>query len=749
MMSDEIPIILSFVCIPHNMIKFQKIDSASLHIIRTDGISGQAKGRQRKYRTGYGYHAKGFFRKEHMERKLKSLLLFVQLCALFVLLIPAAAENGEILDGRWLCSDVQGFVTEDTRAELKDDFALFVNKPWILKAEIPSISPSITPLVENVLLVQERQIGLMKDDSLTGHDADLVHKFYKLMTDRDYRNALGVQPVMPYIEAIKSIDSIESLTEFQYSKNNLLRLLPITVNVDADPTDPDIYVAEIDHQLLMLGMASEYEKRTEIGDELYQETHQVAMYMLQAVGYSEEEADAVYNNAIAYETKLASHIPAPLTRSDPRYYESKINYFTPEELTVLAGNFPIMEMLASLGMSGAKRYLVVQPDYVAGLQDVFTEENVPLIRDWYIVNTLNNITFLLDKETNKATSEIFNSLSGLGSLEIPEDLTVLSNLAELLPVPLDNLYIQKYCTEKMRQDVLMMVDEIIPYYRSVLESVDWLSEETRKEAIEKLDAIDVKAVYPDETADWSGLDYAGPEEGGNLLDAYSAITNFRISLKAARIDTPVDKKAWDQSLNPASTVGAMYSPDNNSINIFAGILNGEFYNEGMTYEQMLGGIGFTIGHEISHAFDTLGSQYDKDGAVANWWTDEDSAAYRSRVDKLAAWYDGFIPFEGAQYYGEEVQTEACADMASMKCLLAIAAEKEDFDYDTFFRQFAANWRDQSTLDSLRMKILIDHHPMHYMRINATLAQYDEFLNFYGITEGDGMYIAPEDRVAIW
>ena len=680
-----------------------------------------------------------------MDRKLISLLLAALLCALFVMLIPAAADDGEILDGRWLCSDVQGFVTEDTPAELKDDFALYVNKPWILQAEIPAITSSITPLVDNMLLVKDQQVALMKDDSLTGHDADLVHRFYKLMTDWDTRNALGTQPVMLYIDAINAVDSLDSLTELLYSKYNLLRLLPITVNVDPDPTDPDIYVAEIDHQMLMLGPASEYTERTDYGDELYQETHQIAMYMLQATGYSAEEAETIYDNAIAYETKLAARIPAPLTRSDPRYYESKINYFTPEELTALAGDFPITDMLASIGMAGAKRYNVVQPDYIAGIQEVFTEENVPLIKDWLIVNTLSNVTRFLDKKTIDGTAEIY----GNTDIKISEDLSVLTDLEDLLPVPLDNLYIRKYCTEKMRQDVLAIVNDVIPYYRTMLESIDWLSEETRKAAIEKLDAIDVKAVYPDGTEDWSGLDFAGPEEDGSLLEAYAAITDFRLSLKAARIDTPVDKKAWNQTLNPASSVGAMYTPDNNSINIFAGILNGEFYNEGMSYEQMLGGIGFTIGHEISHAFDTNGSQYDKDGAVSDWWTDEDTAAYRARVDKLAAWYDGFIPFEGAEYHGEDVQTEVCSDMASMKCMLAIAAGKEDFDYDAFFRQFAANWRDQSTLASLESKIRFDSHPMHYMRINATLAQFDEFLNFYGITEGDGMYIAPEDRVAIW
>ena len=365
-------------------------------------------------------------REKHMERKLTSFFLCALICALFVTLIPAAADGGEILDGRWLCSDVQGFVTEDTPAELKDDFALYVNKPWILQAEIPAITTSITPLVDNTLLVKERQISLMKDDSLTGYDADLVHKFYKLMTDWDTRNALGVEPVMPYIEAMNAVDSLDSLTELLYSKYNLLHLLPITVNVDADPTDPDIYVTEIDHQMLMLGPASEYFERTEYGDELYQETHQIAMYMLQAAGYSAEEAEAVYGNAIAYETQLAARIPDPLPRSDPRYYESKINYFTPEELVALAGDFPITDMLASLGMAGAKRCNVVQPGYIAGIQEVFTEENVPLIRDWLIVNTLSNVTRFLDEKTINGTSEIY----GNTDIKISEDLSVLSDLED-------------------------------------------------------------------------------------------------------------------------------------------------------------------------------------------------------------------------------------------------------------------------------------------------------------------------------
>ncbi|MBQ6325970.1 MAG: endopeptidase, partial [Clostridia bacterium] len=206
---------------------------------------------------------------------------------------------------------------------------------------------------------------------------------------------------------------------------------------------------------------------------------------------------------------------------------------------------------------------------------------------------------------------------------------------------------------------------------------------------------------------------------------------------------------WDQLIMRTAMVNAFYNPQDNSINILAGILNGEVYNEDMSYEQKLGGIGTVIGHEISHAFDTNGAQFDKDGAMANWWTEEDYAAFQARAQKLAAWYDGFIPWEGAAYSGQQVQTEAIADMGGMKSLLAIGAQQVDFDYDAFFRQYATVWRMQALPAYLVTLVAQDTHPMRYLRINATLAQFDEFIDFYGIQPGDGMYVAPEDRVAVW
>ncbi|MBQ6346494.1 MAG: M13 family metallopeptidase [Clostridia bacterium] len=678
-----------------------------------------------------------------MMKKLTALLL----CALLAL-APALAEGGAILDGRWLCADVQGNVTEDTPAELKDDFGLFVNKDWILQAEIPAGESKAGSMEDVMRTLKDRQIALLKDDSLTGHDAELVRKLYALVSDWDYRDAQGVEPAMPVVEALKGIDSLEALTEYLYDRNNLKRFYPLTMSVGADFTDPDIYITQIGTPKLLLQDSAEYSERTQAGDLYYALYQQVIAYVLQRLGYSEDEAAQVIENAFAFEALMAAHIKPTATHYQADYFTSLLNYYSPEELEALAGDFPILDMLQAYGLKVGQRFLVTEPDYIAALPEFYTEENVTLMRDWMTLRAALTMNNMLDQETNQQADAISNAVMGVTG-ETSDDDNALSTVLNLLPVPMDNLYIQAYCTEQQRQDMLDIIADVVAYYRTMLESVDWLSDETREKAIEKLDNLRIRAVYPDTLGDWSDLDFAGIEDGGSLLAANAAVENYLIALQSEKVDTAVDKDKWDQMTMQTAQVNAFYNPQDNSINILAGILSGEVYNEDMSYEQKLGGIGTVIGHEISHAFDTNGSQFDKDGAISNWWTEEDYAAFQARAAKLAAWYDGFIPWEGASYSGQQVQTEAIADMGSVKCLLAIAAQQEDFDYDAFFRQYATVWRMQALPAYLVTLVARDTHPMRYLRINATLAQFDEFVDFYGIQPGDGMYVAPEDRVAVW
>ena len=639
-------------------------------------------------------------------------------------------------------------MTEDTPAELKDDFGLFVNKEWNLQAEIPA-GKSHTGAIEDVSrTLMDRQIALLKDESLTGHDAELVHKAYALVSDWDYRDAQGVAPAMPVMEAIRAIDSLEALTAYLYDRNNLARYYPLTIEVGTDLIDPGIYITQLFAPSLLLHDSAEYAGRTQAGEFYYALNQQLGAYMLTRLGYSEAEAAQVIENAFAFETLMAQHIKPLATHYEADYLTSILNYYTPDELQALAGDFPILNMIEAYGFKIGTNFIVAEPDYIAALPELYTADNVALMRDWMALQAALSMSDWLDHETYRQTDAISNAVMGITG-ETSEDDNALSAVLSLLPVPMDNLYIQAYCTEQQRQDMLDIIADVVANYRQMLESVDWLSDETRGKAIEKLDALRVNAVYPDELGDWSGLDFAGPDENGNLLAANAVIEKFLLAIQSDKIDTAVDKDKWDQLSMQTAQVNAYYDHQKNSINIMAGILSGEIYNENMSFEQKLGGIGTVIGHEISHAFDTSGAQFDKNGAMANWWTDEDKAAFHARAAKLAAWYDGFIPFEGANYSGQQVQTEAIADIGSMKCLLSIAAQREDFDYDAFFRQYATVWRMKALLPYIVTLTANDSHPMRYLRVNATLAQFDDFVNFYGIQPGDGMYIAPEDRVAVW
>ncbi|MBQ8962564.1 MAG: M13 family metallopeptidase [Clostridia bacterium] len=678
-----------------------------------------------------------------MTKQLTVLLL----CALLAL-APALAEGGAILDGRWLNVDIQGNVTEDTPAVLKDDFGMFVNMDWILQAEIPAGESKAGSMEDVQRTLKDRQIALMQDDSLTGHDAELVNKLYALVSDWDYRDAQGVEPAMPVIEALRSIDSLEAVTGYLCDRSNLKRNYPLTMSVGADFTDPDIYITQIGTPSLMLQDSAEYAERTQAGELYYTLYEQLGTYVLARLGYSEDEAAQVIENAFALEALMAEHIKPMSTHYQADYFASLLNYYSPEELEALAGDFPILDMLQAFGLKVGQRFLVTEPDYIAALPELYTEENVALLRDWMTLKAALSMGTLLDRETYKQVEAISNTVMGVTG-ETSEDDNALQSVLAMLPVPMDNLYIQVYCTQQQRQDMLDIIEDVVAYYRTMLESVDWLSDETREKAIEKLDNMRVNAVYPDELGDWSALDFAGIEDGGSLLAANAAVQDYVLSLQSDKIDTAVDKDKWDQLTMQTAQVNAFYNPQNNSINIMAGILSGEIYNEDMSYEQKLGAIGTVIGHEISHAFDTNGSQFDKDGAISNWWTDEDYAAFQARAAKLAAWYDGFIPWDGANYSGQQVQTEAIADMGGMKCLLAIAAQQDNFDYDAFFRQYATVWRMQGLPAYLVTLVAQDTHPMRYLRVNATLAQFDEFIDFYGIQPGDGMYVAPEDRVAVW
>ena len=413
----------------------------------------------------------------------------------------------------------------------------------------------------------------------------------------------------------------------------------------------------------------------------------------------------------------------------------------------MQGRLPILAFLEkTAGYPAAEEYLVMSPAFLARMNELCTEENLPLIRDMLIVKCAISQSAALDRECYEWSMPCDNAISG--ATGILDDETVFSAaVAGTLVWPVARLYSETYLSQEDKDRISAMVDEILAAYHGILLEADFLSDETREKAVEKLDAIDKRILFPDSWEKYSceALNFASREEDGTYWNALTAIGKYMLAENVADYSKPVDKEKWSK---PPHEVNCFYYPLTNSIYIMGAFARGGLYDRGMSDEQLFGTVGAVIGHEISHAFDSTGAQFDKDGNMNSWWTGEDYAKFLKRNEKMANYYSSMHPWEGQDFYGSIMTGEACADMAGIKVMLRIAAERPGFDYDAFFRTFATVWLTKDTLQNAYARIN-DSHPMGYLRINATLQQYDEFLDFYGITEGDGMYLAPEDRVTIW
>lgn len=649
----------------------------------------------------------------------------------------------------WINSNVAGIVTEDTVADLKDDFNLTVNYDYLKDTTIGEGRMREDAFEELQDVVNQRMIAMMKDDTLEGHDAELIRELYAMWLDWDTRNSLGAAPMMPHIEEIEKIEDLDGLTEYLCSEEGIIYgCAPSLMFVSQDMSDVQWYGVEINAPSLSLVDSDEYEKITSLGERFLAAYREKSKLMFETIGYDEKEAEEIIENAYAFEEAIA---PAMMSTSDmnaPDAMERMINRVTIEELEEMSPNYPIVDILKARGMAHSERINLVEPDWLAKLNELYTEDNFEVIKSYVLVQTLLSFDMFLDEELFREVNRIDNEVNGIIGGKSDEELA-LNDVKRFLQTSTSKVYAREYIGEDVRDDVTNIIKECVGTYREMLDGEDWLSEKTKEKALEKLDSLIINAAYPDKWSDTESLQITSREEGGNYFTAVLEIDKYTLEQQKQQINTKVDREQWAEDM-AITYVNAFYSPMDNSINILGGIIGGNFYDVNMTEEQKLAGIGSIIGHEISHAFDTTGAQFDKDGNFADWWTEEDYAGFEKRAQKLIEYYNTIVPFDGGENYpGINVKGEAIADMAAVKCMMLMAADEKDFNYDAFFRAYASIWKTVATREFCEYQVYQNPHPMNYLRVNVTLMQIPEFYETYGIKEGDGMYMAEEDRIAVW
>lgn len=696
----------------------------------------------------------------------KAIAAFMVLMMIATITLTACSNSGNTGNGEagdktgtadadfapntWLNTDVDGNVTEETSAEPVDNFALAKNKEALLATKIPDGKSQDGGFFQIIPRNEERILKLIKDTSLKDHDAQLVQKYYSMLMDWDKRDEQGVAPLKKYVDDIKSISTLDEMTSFMKDiDRSAITGLLFTYDVTPDRDDPLTYTVEFNVPELTLKDSAEYGKeQTDAGKLLKETAEKCWPVTLEKLGYSDKEASEIIEESFELESMLAKNMIDVAGYYSADYETKSYNPCDMEGLEKMTGSFPIRSILAGRGLGESKIYNVTEPDYFGSLSDIYTEQNLEKIKSWLITRAVDSSEDMLDKDTRDRITEESNEVSGVSGVE-SDDIRAMNIVSNALSIPLDSMYVKAYCTEEMRNDIIEIINKLLDIYKEILSEENWLTEATRKKAVEKIDNMTVHAVYPDKLADWSELELKGFDEGGSVLETDLAAYKFKDEQIRKKINTEVDKSEWDQFAISLTAVNAFYDPYTNSINILAGILSSPMYDEDASFEENMGGIGVVIGHEISHAFDTSGSQYDKDGRLADWWTEEDRKAFSERAQKLIDYYNKIEPVPGVKYNGEHVQGEAIADLGGVKSTLRVASKEKDFDYDKYFSNYAAVWAVKRIKSEEVKRVTQDEHPVPYLRINVPVQQYDEFVETYGVKEGDGMYIAPEDRICVW
>lgn len=655
-----------------------------------------------------------------------------------------AADTSVLLGGHpWIDSMIPENITDDLTFSPKEDFYLYVNHERVKKSAENITEPSAQEKIK------EKAMDYLTDDHADNHEMELVQEFYRAFVDFDSRDALGMEPLRPVIEDIWSIDSLDELSAF-ISDNERSGAVPQALNImmTTDFEHSDDYVTALafaSYKDLLLEDPDEYAEPSDKALAVGTFAKQEVCYALTSLGFSENDAVKVYDHFHELEGILSKKLPSMNDiisgAVDPEY-----TYADPDEVKEWMKDYPIGEFLASRGFGGAQEFLSDNADYVKYLGENYTEENLELFKSYYIARYILANDFTCDKNAYRLMSSRLDG-EEVTEEELQESLEMNAYmfLRRDLVHAMGKAYMTRYDAAVYKDQVITMFEELKNVYKEMIEDASWLSDEGRERAVEKVGAMDFYALYPNAWPDYSGLDF----EGKSLCEMEAEILRFNTSRDSSLVGKPVDREAeawrnWDALEDNAKCIR-----DQNAIMFSYAFLEQYDIDNGLSTEKLYAGIGAVLAHEMSHGFDELGAEFDAEGKRNSIFSQEDIEAFNGRVKKLEGFYDGIEVFKDTHVNGPTVSVEATADLTGFQAVMYLAQKEPEFDYDAFFTEYARNWYYSSSYENDLHSLKNDSHPLDYLRVNVVVQQFDEFRDTYDVREGDGMFLASEDRIFVW
>lgn len=628
-------------------------------------------------------------------------------------------------------------------ANLKDDFYAAVNRDWLAGAEIPAGYASTGTLAEMGIRANEQVSALIQEivagSPAPGSKEAAIQALYETAMDWDARNRAGIEPLRPWLEAIDQADSLDALMDVH---NRMSRELATSTLVgfglNADARDSTKNVLVFGTLTPTLGTRESY------ADPALQALYLQYLETILTLGGA-SEADAARDAAayLALEADLAQH---QMDRQDYGDVDKIYNLYTMDQLQALFPEIDLSAVLAAQGFAPAEAVQVPDPALLEAAAAYCTGAHLDLLKTVMKLLTLSGFGGVLSRDFDDAAQSFQNARYGVEG-RVSDEEAAAQQVQAYLSDYLGAIYVQRHFSAQAKQDVERMVESFREIYKDRIRALDWMSDETKERALEKLESMTVNVGYPDR---WNNtLDAAqlkSPGQGGSYFENVLALLRAARDAAVKEQNQPVDKGKWRMSVY---TVNAYYDPTANSINFPAAILQAPLYDVQAGAAENLGGIGYVIAHEMTHAFDNNGAKYDADGNAADWWTAADYAAFQGLCADVAAFYDGVESIPGVVCSGALTLSENVADLGALACITEAERRQDNPDFKTLYEAAARTWRGSAGREVHQYLAMMDVHAPDKLRGGRALQSCDEFYEAFGIQPGDGMYLSPEERVQIW